>query len=193
MGSYAQLDNLEPESGFFSSSDTKCSYYPKVRNILCNNLEYYTEARVVVLPPFSQEYLISLDSKNGQTYLTYRIAKDQIWHNRKKSIIECENHEIVFDPSVAMKIHELFYLATSRAKYSNDRILEEDGTSYIFVAFETGFGLRSGFTKSPKAGNMQELVKITDWLVNCAKEGKILNQKEMDLKIIGLINVFKKE
>jgi hypothetical protein len=188
----AQLDNLEPEPGFFSSLNTQYSYFPKVKAVLCDSLQYDTEARVVVIPSFSQEYLVSIDSKNGKTYLSYRIAKKRIWKIRSKGLMDCEKYRISFDSSVAKKIHELFFLATSQVKYSNNQIFGEDGITYFFISFEIEYGIRSGFTCSPKTEKMLGLVEVAEWLVDCAKEGKIINQDKMTDKLNKLIGYFKK-
>jgi hypothetical protein len=187
----AQNDNLEPMPGYFSSSQSETFYYPLVKKALFDSLGYNPDTRILVLPSFTNEYVVSIDTKNGITYLTYRIAKQQIWHNRKSKAFEYDQYKMAFDSSMARKIHELLFLATSKAQYPTGSKLIEDGTTYNFICFNIGVGIRSGKTKSTDGEKMKGLVEITDWLVNCAKKGEILNIDNMTIVINNLIDNFK--
>jgi len=193
LRSNAQSDNLQTETGFFSGFSHQDSYYPIVKKILFDSLSYYTDLRVVVMPSFSPEYMISLDSKDGKTYLTYRIAKQQIWHFPKpdNDQIKCNNYRILFDSSISKKIHELFFLAISKARF-DIRPSAVDGTSYIFITFENGYGLIGGQTWSPRTEKLSGLVAIAEWLNDCARNGSIVNKDKMMLKINDLIAKFNK-
>jgi len=190
LSSKAQPDNLQPEKGLFSGNNLQESYYSAVKKVLFDSLSLQTDLRIIVLPSFLPEYLISLDTKDGKTYLTYRIAKQQIWNIPKPNDqIKCNNYKIVFDSSITKKIHELFVLAISQAKfdYLSDGL---DGTNYFFLTFENGFGLIGGQTWSPKTEKLSGLVAIADWLTECAKAGSVMNKDKMLQKINKLIAKF---
>jgi len=187
----AQNDFLEPATGFFSSYYHQDEYYPRVKKILYDSLKYNPNARIIVMPSFSEEYLVSIDTKNRETYLTYRIAKNQIWSNKTKENIECTEYKMKIDYSIAKILHNLIFTATSKAKYPDQPIPKLDGTTYIFIAFETGYGFRSGMTWSPGSGKLHELTEIVDWLVDCAKKGELISQDKMQKKINDLIERFK--
>ena len=188
----AQIDLLEPATGFFSSYSHEDEYYPRVKKIFYDSLQYNPEARIIVMPSFSQEYLVSIDVKNRKTYLTYRIAKNQVWINKTKENLKCTEYKMELDNSIAKSLHELIFTATSKVKYPDQPISGSDGTTYIFIAFETGYGLRSGKTWSPPdCGKLHELIEIVDWLVDCAIKGELINQDKMQKKINDLIERFK--
>jgi hypothetical protein len=190
LSSKAQSDNLQPEKGFFSESNLQFSYSLAVKKVLCDSLTAQTDLRIIVLPSFLPEYLISLDTKDGKTYLTYRIAKQQIWNiSKPNDQIKSNNYKIEFDSSISKKIHELFVLAISQAKFDNpsDGL---DGTKYFFLTFENGFGLIGGQTWSPKTEKLSGLVAIADWLTECAKAGSATNKDKMLQKINKLIAKF---
>ena len=188
----AQVDNLQPETGYFSGLNPQDSYYPVVKKVLFDSLSYYTDFRVVVLPSFDPEYLISLDTKNGRTFLIYRIAKKQIDNSpgTNSDKVQFSTYKIQFDPSLTKKIHQLYFTTISKAKFSP---LESgvDGTSYFFMVFHQSYGLIGGQTWSPTTGKMGELVAIADWLKDCAKKGSLQNQDKMQVKIDRLIEKFK--
>jgi hypothetical protein len=193
LKSYSQTDNLQPQTGFFSGFTHQDSYYPIVKKILFDSLPNNADLRVVVLPSFSPEYLISIDSKGSKTYLTYRIAKQQIWNfpKPKNDQIKFNQFQIQLDSSIAKKIHELFFLAISNAKYST-RDAGVDGTSYIFITFKNGFGLIGGQTWSPRTDKLSGLITITEWLVDCSKTGEFINKDKMLTLIKDLTLKFQK-
>jgi len=172
--SYAQTDNLQPEKGIFSGYSFMDQYYIAVKKVLYDRLPLNTDLRIVVLPSFSPEYLISLDTKGSKTYLTYRIAKQQIWQDPKPNDrVKFNNYRIEFDPVLTKKIHELFVLAISQAKFDNlpDGL---DGTTYIFTTFKFGYGIIGGQTWSPETEKLSGLVAIAEWLNDCARNGTVL-------------------
>jgi hypothetical protein len=190
----AQFDNLEPEPGFFSSAPYSDTYYLKVKKVLIDPIPHLPYASIIVMPSFSLEYIVSIDYyADTKTYLTYRIARQQIWTNQTKDTIECENYKIEFDKSLALKMNELFFIATSKAKYPDNPNSGTDGTRYIFVTFRAPFGSRSGTTWSPDGEKMFGLVEISEWLINCSKNGEIIDQDKMTGKINALIDKFKNE
>lgn len=193
LTSTAQNDFLEPADGFFSSLSHQDEYYSRVKSILYDSLQYRTDARFVVLPSFSQEYLVSIDSQFGKTYLTYRVAKRQIWSNMLEENLKHNEFKMNLDNSIAKSIHDLIFSATSKVKYSDYPTSREDGTIYFFIVFEPGYGVRSGTTWSPSSDKLKELIEIVDWLVDCAKNGYMKNQDEMKKKINELIEKFKNQ
>jgi len=189
--SNAQTDNLQPEKGLFSGYSTlHDSYYLAVKKVLFDSLSLHTDLRIVVMPSFYPEYLISLETKEGKTYLTYRIAKQQIWQIPKpNNQVKFNNYKIEFDPFLAKKIHELFFLAISQAKFdcSPDGL---DGTIYVFMTYENGYGLISGQTWSPGTEKLSGLISIAKWLTDCASSGEVMNKDKMLQKIIDLTAKF---
>jgi len=193
FGSYAQTDNLQPHTGIFTVLNIQGSYYPKLKRILFDSLSYNTDLRIIVMPSFSPEYLISLDSKNGKTYLTYRIAKQEIssFPETKNNQIKFNQQRIQIDTSIANKIHDFFLFAVAKAR-SGFGPEQLDGTSYVFITSKNGYDLIAGETWSPKTEKLSGLVTITEWLIDCCKTGEIKNKDKMLSLITDLTLKFKK-
>jgi hypothetical protein len=190
--SNAQTDNLQPEKGLFSGYTFLDEYYIAVKKVLFDSLSLQTDLRIVVMPSFSPEYLISIDTKESKTYLTYRIAKQQIWQIPKPNDkVKFNNFKVEFDPAITKKIHELFVLAISKSRfdYLPDGV---DGTTYIFITYKQGYGLMGGQTWSPRTEKLSGLVAIAEWLNDCARTGALMNKDKMLQKINDLITKFNK-
>ena len=188
--SNAQPDNLQPEKGVFSGYTFLDQYYSAVKKVLFDSLSLQTDLRIVVMPSFSPEYLISLDKQESKTYLTYRIAKQQIWQiPNPNDKVKFNKYRIEFDSSITKKIHELFVLAISKSKF--DSLTDGlDGTTYIFTTYENGYGLIGGKTWSPRTEKLSGLVAIAEWLNDCARTGAVMNKDRMLQKINDLIAKF---
>jgi hypothetical protein len=179
--SNAQPDYLQPEKGLFSGYTFLDEYYSVVKKVLFDSLSLHTDLRIIVMASFSPEYLISLDTKESKTYLTYRIVKQQIWQIPKPNDqVKFNNYKIEFDPSITKKIHELFVLAISKSKFDcfTDGI---DGTTYIFTTYENGYGLIGGQTWSPRTEKLTGLVAIAEWLNDCARTGATRNLRPSNI------------
>jgi len=194
LSTKAQIDNLEPEEGFLSCHPTFEEYYVSLKKTLFENLSYYTDARAIVIPSFGEpQYLVSIDSKDGLSYLTYRILKEQIGiSNKNKGKIEYREYKMELDTTLANRLHELFFLATSKARYPEEPYFGTDGITYTFMSSKQFYGTRSGKIWSPEGGRLLGLVQITDWLAKCAKEKEIADRDKMIVKINELIEKFRK-
>ncbi len=193
LSTKAQIDNLEPEEGFLSCHPTFEEYYITLKNNLLENLPYYTDARAIVIPSFGKpQYLVSIDSKDGLSYLTYRILKEQIGiKNKKNDKIEYREYKMKLDTTLANRLHDLFFLATSKVRYPEGPYFGTDGITYTFMSSKQFYGTRSGKIWSPEGGRLLGLVQITDWLAKCAKEKEITDKDKMVVTINELIEKFR--
>ena len=167
-------DHLVPATGYFSSYDYASGYYSKVQQILLKGLTDSPMLRVVVVPSFAPEYVISLEQTN-QTYTLRCVeSRTSIWgavQTKSAAPVGVESHAAVISPETARAVAEAFNAAIDQAHYpapATRRILT-DGVVYHFVSFRVGLGLREGTAHSPAHGsNLALLVQLTGRLQQLA-------------------------
>lgn len=194
----ARDDHLQPVTDYFSAYHFENEYYALIRRYLLDSLKDSPMARVVVRPSFAEEYVISVDSANQVYALTYCRANKSIWSFKQKERLGATSTKIAIGRELAQVLNKLFFEAVAQTRYPKRRIftgpkgeqLEEftvgaDGTTYVFIAFTYGHGVRSGQTWSPPKGSrMNDLVGISDAMVRLVadatnrkdREGALLKQ-----------------
>lgn len=203
----ARPDNLEPEEGIFSISSAKDldDYYGIVRKVLLRGMEYDEDRRIgdnllriIVLPSFAHEYLLSVDRVEANTILTYQSPKQILWSypgiDPKSDTVTCNRIQINFDAALASQIQQLFILAISQVRYPDvvpGRIsIGLDGTNYHFMTYRRESGLMSGRIWSPDGPKLKGLVEVSDWLVECALKGEIVHKEAMTGRIVAITQMF---
>ena len=182
LATFAQIERLRPETGYFSGFNPMNMYYPTVRKVLYDAFPPLPKVRIIVFPSFSAEYLITIYRKNGVDYLSYRIAKKQIWNfnNPTNDKIGYTESKINFDPIIADKLEILFFQAIRNAKFTSHDDTGVDGVGFIFQTYKGGYGVIGGeawavSTTTDHPG----LIMLTDWLKNCALKGQVLDIDRM--------------
>lgn len=162
-------DHLIPATGYFSSYSYASEYYPRVQATLLKGLSNNPVLRIVVLPSFSQEYVLSLEQQ-ARTY-TLRCVKSRtsIWEalQQKKPLPLTDSHAATLSPEAARAVAEAFNAALDQTHYPSPktRRVVMDGVNYHFVSFRGGLGLREGTAHSPTRGsNPALLVGLTEQL-----------------------------
>jgi hypothetical protein len=173
--SYGQPDRLLPVRDYFNHYEHERDYYPHVFNHLINGLSLTPIARVVVLPSFSAEHVISIEkSDNKKDFsLIYKKCKESIWYSEKRDKIKTEIHEIPIDSSFAILVGKVFIKATTEIKYPTEPQWGLDGITYIMSTFVPKYGIQTGETWSPRTGTrMRQLVDISDILISMTTANK---------------------
>lgn len=124
-------------------------------------------AMVVVQPAFEPAYGLWVEHLAGDQYrLTYRAvaaASGQTQASRPLS------STCLLDPALAQALADLFAVALAQTRYDTFQGLRGDGTTFTFIAFQAGSGLRSGEVWAPApATNMGLLVEIAAGLREAA-------------------------
>jgi hypothetical protein len=187
-----QEDHLIPEEGLFSTASFTDKYFISVKNCLFPGLNFDTQARLIVLPSFSNEYVLSVDKKGNKSYLTYRVADEQIWQSKNRNV-RYKELEIPVDDELASDLQNLLSLAISKTKYSNNSVSGCDGTDYYFSTFILGEGVKCGKAWSPNTERISELVVIFDWLRECALKTENINNEDYRRRIKKLQKMFEVE
>ncbi|OON70080.1 hypothetical protein [Hymenobacter sp. CRA2] len=187
----AQTDHLVPAPGYFSSYSYAPDYYARVQQTLLKGLADSPVLRIVVLPSFLPEYVISLEQQ-GQTYALQCVtARSSVWHalqTKAPAPVIVARHTAAISPAAARAVAAAFNAAIDQTHYPSptDRRMVMDGVNYHFVSFRGGLGLREGTAHSPARGsNLALLVQLTDGLQQLAlqspdapKEAELINLAE---------------
>lgn len=166
-------DHLEPAEGYFNMYKYRYDYYPFIYKHLIKDLSDRPIARMLTLPSFEPENVLSIEAYNhkGKGYkLIYRVCKESIWYKQDKDSVEVVEYEKEIDSTMAGLIEMIFQKVLLETKYFEDSQMGLDGVNYIFSGFNGYFGIRAGEVWSPSKGTkMYELVLIGDYLIELAK------------------------
>jgi len=195
---YSQEDHLLPMEGIFGIFNFQVEYYSEVRKILFEGLEEMPSFRIIVLPSFSEEYLITTKEKDGKFSLLLRKPNKNIWYSMqegktKLKSIEIEDFEIQIDSLSKDIFFNAFDCALTETKYADHHLLGLDGTTYIFQTVKYGRGKRTGHTWSPPSkSKMGKLVEVVESLTKSLQKEKVNQFEEAKNKAQVLIQEFKK-
>ena len=165
---FSQSENLEPinESLILYNQPELKEYFASVNELLLNDLNPNALARVVVIPSFHEEYVLSIETDGGNFYFLKRTVDSAIWKNPNIDSIKTIDKRIKIGSDLTKKINHLFYSALSQTQYPIKPIIGLDGVTYYYSAFKELQGVKTGKTWSPTKGTkMADLVEITD-LIN---------------------------
>lgn len=166
-------DHLVPTEGLLTSYSGQDQYYSKVRETLYAGLSENPVALLVVLPSFEPEYVLSIDQKGSKYYLTYNQAQKSIWSASQAQgspKVEVEAKSVEMSKEAATTVGELFNTALDQVRYPAPVMsIRGDGTTYTFIAFRAGNGIRAGETWSPGVKTkMATLVAVAESLKELA-------------------------
>ena len=166
-------DHLLPAKGLLAGYSFQDKYYPKVRETLCAGLDLNPVARLVVLPSFQPEYVLSIDQKGNKYFLIYNQAQKSIWsalQAQGSPKVEVEAKSVEISKETATMVGDLFNTALDQVRYPAPVMsIRGDGTTYTFIAFRAGNGIRAGETWSPSAKTkMATLVAVAEGMKELA-------------------------
>lgn len=193
------IDYLTPVDGYFSSYQHINEYYSKLREVLYT--DPYTEsirllARVVGIPTFYSEYVLSIEETDNHYYLIYNLADDNIFSSSSLKLgekVAFSTRKAAISEELALSISRLFNTAIQQVKYPPTAPRTGfDGTRFIFITSQQGIGIRAGQTWSPIIGtDLGALVEIVNHLQSLAisPTDQVLQQKlikevkQLDIKL----------
>jgi hypothetical protein len=175
QGQIDKIDHLEPARNLFSLYKHEQDYYPFIAKHLLNDLSDVPIARMLMLPSFSSENVLSIESAdNGKTYKAiFKICKESIWYKKNRNAIEVTRYEEPIDTSLVNLIGNVFQVVTSETMYPPVGVPPStglDGTTYYFSSFAGLGGMRAGTVWSPSPGTkMNALVEFGEVIIQFAK------------------------
>ena len=175
VSSFGQEDHLVPTGDYFNLYNHERDYYPYIYKHLFKDLSDTPLARVLTLPSFSPENVLSVENvdKEKENYkVIYVIGKESIWYKKNRNALEVMRYEEPIDTTLVRIISRVFRQATAQVKYPSEDsyAIGLDGVTYVFTTFVAGHGNRSGEVWSPDEGTkMNQLVEFTQALIQLAQ------------------------
>jgi len=171
-------DHLEPERGDLVTYKFLLDYHSRIRSILLDTLSERPIIRMVVLPSFSSEYVISIDMIDNDYLITKIELDSNIWYSKHPEQIKKSITTKIIKPELADSLSSLYVLALSKTRYPDKPILISDGTRYHFAA-RGPYGIQTATKHSPRTGTrIAELVHLTEKLMNNFDEIELINEIE---------------
>lgn len=183
LESFAQDDHLLPADGFFNLYTHEREYYPYIYKHLLKDLSDTPLARLITLPSFTPESVLSVESVgwNKEDYkLIYVIGRESIWYKKNKNTLEVTRYEEPLDTDLVGMIREIFKEVTAQVRYLSDdsRSVGLDGITYVFTTFVAGQGNRSGQVWSPDEGTkMNRLIEFTRVMIQLAQSDSAIERQ----------------
>ncbi|MBV8252106.1 MAG: hypothetical protein JO154_05815 [Chitinophaga sp.] len=163
----SSADRLDP---FEPSRNAIDSYYNHLYQQLLWRFADRPLARVVVVPPFSPEYALSVEEDAGGYLLksNIRVAYYDVAAQKRVIVDKPMMVSRRINRELAMRIQQLFNVALRQTGSPADPGL--DGVKYFFTAYNKKYGFMRGQTVSPAAATRTgALVKICHQLIAYAK------------------------
>ncbi len=184
-------DHLEPTEGYFSLYRHQYEYYPFIYKYLIKDLAWDPVARILTIPSFSGENVLSIERvgpEDKKFKVIYKTCKESIWYKKDKGSIEVLSFEKDIDSTTVELLRKIFEKVLADTRYNCKGRFGLDGVTYVFTGFSLGFGVRSGEIWSPANGTkMHDLIELGDLLIELAKTENNDNRKKLedDIKIKG--------
>src|SRR5690606_19701055 len=117
-------DHLEPTGGYFNMYRHEYEYYPFIYKHLIKDISWNPIARVLTLPSFSPENVLSIESIDREEKIfkvIYKVCKESIWYREgDKNDIEVIKYEVGIDTTTVNLIRRVFTKAISETRYYED-------------------------------------------------------------------------
>ena len=167
-------DHLEPEDGILEMNEREWDYTKRLRAILLKDADYYHLARMVYLPSFAPESVVTVIKRNDAQltyFVEYAEAERSLWGRGPFGDVKVKKSRASIDRQTAETVQEVWRLMLRTVRYPDKDRHGLDGTTYRFSrgvplldqgrppTLEGGF--EHGQVWSPNDGSMTgELVGI---------------------------------
>lgn len=168
----AQVDYLEPVRDFSSYKGELGEYYHNAFTLLNTGFNARPHARFSVLPSFSPEYALSVETKNGKYYLLSNTLSQSCWQ-ADKDRIKVISRSVAIDKPLYQWMGELFLLVTSQIQDLDGSTAGLDGSTYYFASTSGNGKIALGEKWSPNRGTrMERLVQVCEsaYLLSTGKQ-----------------------
>jgi len=148
--------HLEPEDGpFFGLPPV---YSPSVVKLLMSKLPTSGDTIVYVMPSFSPEWAISINSDTG--VLSVGHAKTNKDSNKSSNPKDVEIKSVIIPGLTATRIKRLIDKHLDQVRYPKEIRMGLDGEFYHFATITPKAGIRYGKTWSPESPPLATLVEL---------------------------------
>jgi hypothetical protein len=169
-------DHLEPEDGILDMDEDEWDYTKRLRTILLKDAEFYHLARMVCLPSFAAESVVTVvrrDDDQLMYFVEYAEAEKSLWGPGPFGDVKVKKSRASIDRKTAETVQEVWRLMLRAVRYPDKDRNGLDGDTYRFsrgVPFPdhgppVGGGFEHGQIWSPDDDSMtRELVAIGESL-----------------------------
>jgi hypothetical protein len=201
-------DHLEPEAGILNTPDSHWDYAKRLRDILLKDAASYHLARMVCLPSFETEWVVTVvredakDPDDPQIYFVdYVGAESKLFRTKDSDEIKVRKARAVLDADTAEFLNTTWRRMLRRTRYPKEFGLGADGVTYHFSRFvpmidrgrnDPEAGWEQGTTWSPDEDSLcGELVAIGEALKDYAlaqaedrqKLGSVIRDRTIRLRV----------
>ena len=175
-------DWLGPEDSVYSINNFSPSYDAAVAKLLLPQLEQSEDIRAIILPSFSPEWGMSINSDTGKVIVA--IAAKQIGSSSGETKVAVNTKKLILPVDTAKRLARLVNLHLARVQYPLRNMNGFDGATYHFSGVDRENGIiRAGSAWSPEFGTpISRLVEVV-WLLRSMAEKK--NERETLMDELG--------
>ncbi len=201
-------DHLAPEAGILNTPSFHWDYSKRLRDVLLKDAASYHLARMVCLPSFETEWVVTVVREDGadlddpRTYFVeYVGAESKLFRTEDSQDIKVRKARAAIDPDTAEFLNTTWRRMLRRTRYPKEPRLGADGVSYHFSRFvplidrgrnDPRAGWEQGTIWSPDEDSLcGELVAIGEGLKDYAlaqqedrqKLGSVIREKTIRLSV----------
>lgn len=174
-------DHLEPEEGILNQPAWRWDYAERLREVLLKDAAFYHLARMVCLPSFEPEWVVTVVREDGKDfdaphsyYVEYVGAETILFHAKNARRLTVKKSRASLDRETAESVNKTWRRMLRTTRYPEQPRLGADGESYHFSRFvplidrgrpDPLGGREQGTIWSPDGGSLcEELVAIGERL-----------------------------
>ncbi|WP_201981237.1 hypothetical protein [Hymenobacter rubidus] len=188
MAGHAQqvADHLEPSRGSLFEDKRLQPFYSALQQVLFAGLSDKPLARIVVVPSFAPEYLVSVEQNAGTYTLISRVCQQQVQaalREQPARRVTAQTRTAPLPEPLATAVVAVIRQALAQTQYPAPvPRYQLDGTAYYFMAFQRWAGWWNGQTWSPASDTrMRALVDLVAHLKELTAD-PANQQRQLDLQ-----------
>lgn len=189
--------HLVPESSIWDAPGYKWRYAEKLRATLLKDAPHYYLARMICLPAFDKEWVVSVVAEDehqpflqdkGTYVVEYAVVEKQLWEEKEFRRVKVTRSRVRLDTPTVVAVSEAWALLLQDTRYPDDggdRGTDQD--SYHFaraipnnrIKFGGNDGFEQGYITSPNEDSLpHQLVSIGEEL---RKYATVAPEKQKDV------------
>ncbi|MBO2007903.1 hypothetical protein [Hymenobacter negativus] len=178
-------DHLEPSRGGLFEDRRYQPFHTAIQQVLFAGLSDKPLARIVVVPAFAPEYLVSVEQNAGTYTVISRVCQQQVraaLREHPARRVTAQTRMATLPEPLATAVVAVIRQALSQTQYPAPAPRYQlDGTTYYFMAFQRWAGWWNGQTWSPDSDTrMRALVELVAHLKELTADPSN-QQRQVDL------------
>jgi hypothetical protein len=135
-------DHLEPEEGILNQPEWQWDYAKRLRDVLLKDAASYHLARMVCLPAFEPEWVVTVVREDGEDFdapHSYYVecvgAEKKLFRQRDAESLTVKKSRAPLDRETAESLNKTWRRMLRRTRYPGNSGLGADGVSYHFSRY----------------------------------------------------------